>query len=74
MPPVVGGPNFCGRDVATVFVPQGTAATYRAADYWKTKNIVDGLVGVSITVELSEAGTMGEKILAQVPYLNWSTS
>ena len=70
VPPVVGGPNFCGRDVATVFVPQGTGAAYRAADYWKTKNIVDGLVGVSITVELSEAGTMGEKILAQVPYLN----
>lgn len=61
--------NFDAPNLRTIYVPAGSGASYRNASYWKNYIIVDG-EGVSVTVNVENPGTLGEKILEQVEYLS----
>ena len=57
-------------NIRIVNVPQGCYAAYADAAYWKNMAIVDGS-GVDVTVNLPEAGKLGEEILKQVEYIKY---
>ncbi|MBQ2787731.1 MAG: leucine-rich repeat protein, partial [Bacteroidaceae bacterium] len=64
-PPTVGNYALNYNDVRFVYVPETCSEAYKAANVWKGYFIVDG-DGVTVNVALTEAGTLGDKILEQV--------
>lgn len=60
--------DYFNENIRVVYVPAGNGAAYEAAAYWKNRIIVDG-EGVSVNVNVTTPGTLGETLLAQVDYL-----
>ena len=69
VPPVIKSSTFNGTPISMVYVPSGNGADYSAANYWNNFLIIDG-EGVAVEIVLTEAGTLGEKVLEQVEYLS----
>jgi hypothetical protein len=67
-PPTLGGSTSLGF-IKTVYVPITSASLYQNANYWTDKIIIDGDIPVSITLNITTPGTLGEKILEQFDYL-----
>ncbi|MCD8290439.1 MAG: leucine-rich repeat domain-containing protein, partial [Prevotella sp.] len=63
-PPTIGSDVFIYTNLYSINVPKGSGAAYSAASYWSNYIIVDG-DGVSLNINVDEAGTLGEKILAE---------
>ena len=61
--------DFYASNLRTIYVPAGSGAAYRSASYWKNYIIVDG-EGVSVTVNVETAGTLGDLVLAQTENLS----
>jgi len=56
-------------NIKAVFVPDASISAYKSADFWKDKIIMGG-TPVSVEINLTTAGTLGEKILEQVSFVN----
>ena len=65
IPPSIGVNTFYNTSGVIVNVPEGCSEVYASTDKWKNYFIIEGN-GVSVTVALNEAGTLGDLILAQV--------
>ena len=74
-PPAIGTNPWGGTDVYTlgnvsiVYVPAGCKSAYKSVYPWSSKVILDG-AGVSVSVNVSVPGMMGEEILNQTEYLS----
>ncbi len=62
-PPAIS--SYSLGNITTVYVPQGAGSDYRNAPYWDQKMIIEG-EGETVTVTLTQAGTLGAKILEQI--------
>ncbi len=60
--------NF-NENIRVVYVPAGSGEAYKWAYNWNNHIIVDG-EGVSANVDVETPGTLGEKLLEQVEYLD----
>ncbi len=64
-PPTLGDSYSIGN-VKVVYVPETAVAAYKAANYWKTKIIIGGNSPKTVEVNVTTAGTLGEKLLEHV--------
>lgn len=67
-PPACYG-NILDEGNCIVYVPEGCAALYRAANYWNNYLVIEG-EGVTVDINVEKPGTLGEKVLEQVEYLH----
>ena len=56
-------------NIQAVYVPTASVSAYKSANFWKDKIIIGG-TPVSVEINVTTAGTLGEKILEQVSFVN----
>lgn len=68
-PSIADNAFYSTDNLSIIYVPEGSGEAYRNAGIWNNYVIVAG-EGVTLDITLTEAGTLGEQILAQVEYLS----